>query len=355
MMPVAMCADDVDLDRDRILVGRFQAGDSAAFDELYLTYYARLVRYCQRRVDHLHEAEEIAQEAFARAWSALPRLGGDQRFYPWLTVIASRLCIDALRKRTRDMAHPATADLPAVGSDELVVDALDQQDVVVAMARLSDRYREVLALREQLGWSYREIAEHYSVSLGTIELLLFRARRALRKEYLAINGADVRIAAGLPFLPWFRTKLASLRSKLDAAVAQGVVPLGANVASVALMVGATTGVIAIGGADVQPAVASAPAPIVVKVAQAGVPGPAGGSHPSSPVAPSAPGTTELDPNKTVTALKQDFEKGEQFNDDAPIVVGIGGVRVGADPDTAGKDIGAGLGRVQASIGSAVRP
>src|SRR5687768_6769143 len=116
MMPVAMCADDVDLDRDRALVARFQAGDAAAFDELYLTYYSRLVRFCHRRVCDQDEAEELAQEAFARAWKALPRLGGEQRFYPWLSVIAGRLCLDALRKRSRHQALSVPAEVAAVGS-----------------------------------------------------------------------------------------------------------------------------------------------------------------------------------------------------------------------------------------------
>src|SRR5687768_8540968 len=155
---MAMCADDVDLDRDRALVARFQAGEAAAFDELYLTYYARLVRFCERRVCDQDEAEELAQEAFARAWKALPRLAGEQRFYPWLSVIAGRLCVDALRKRSRTQSIPARAEVAAVGSDEIVVDALDQGDISVALDRICARYRDALKLREHEGLSHREIA-----------------------------------------------------------------------------------------------------------------------------------------------------------------------------------------------------
>src|SRR5204862_4279643 len=98
---MALRADDVDLNRDSLLVERFQSGDTEAFDDLYRRYYARLVRFCLRRVGDPHEAEEVAQEAFVRAYRALPRLTGERRFYPWMTVIAGRLCVDSHRRRSR--------------------------------------------------------------------------------------------------------------------------------------------------------------------------------------------------------------------------------------------------------------
>src|SRR5438477_4866475 len=94
---MAVRADDVDLIRDRSLVELCQAGDEAAFGDLYVRYYQRLLRFCIRRVGNVHEAEEITQEAFARAFTAMPRFAGERRFYPWLTVIAARLCIDSHR------------------------------------------------------------------------------------------------------------------------------------------------------------------------------------------------------------------------------------------------------------------
>ena len=93
--------DDVDLGRDRALVERCQRGDSAAFANLYARYYERLLRFCLRRLSDRHEAEDATQEAFARAWKALPNFAGERRFYPWLTVIAGNICTDALRRRSR--------------------------------------------------------------------------------------------------------------------------------------------------------------------------------------------------------------------------------------------------------------
>ena len=103
---MAVAFDDVDLSRDATLVRRFQEGDRQAFEDLYARYFARLRRFCEKRVGDPHEAEELAQETLVRAYDALPRLGGPRRFYPWLTVIAARLCADTHRNRRRTAPHP---------------------------------------------------------------------------------------------------------------------------------------------------------------------------------------------------------------------------------------------------------
>ena len=107
--------DDVDLDRDRALVERSQAGDAAAFGNLYARYYGRLLRFCMRRLSDRHEAEDATQEAFARAWKALPRFAGDKHFYPWLTVIAGNICTDVLRGRFRSSTLPPSDGAELVG------------------------------------------------------------------------------------------------------------------------------------------------------------------------------------------------------------------------------------------------
>ena len=188
-MSRSLALDDVDLDRDRDLVESAQSGDPTAFAELYTRYFNRLVRFAAKRVGDTHEAEEIAQEAFARAYRALPDFAGERRFYPWITVIAGRLCVDALRRRGRLEVGEVV--------DETFLDAgferLDRQGdidkVNLAMTRLTDRHREILELREREGWSYQHIADHLEVSLGTVEALLWRARRALRREFTSLGAA----------------------------------------------------------------------------------------------------------------------------------------------------------------------
>jgi RNA polymerase sigma factor (sigma-70 family) len=197
--------DDVDLERDRALVERCQAGDSAAFGNLYARYYERLLRFCLRRLNDRHEAEDAAQEAFARAWRALPQFGGERRFYPWLTVIAGNICTDMLRRRSRstptdDMELTAQQPVGVVGADtseELVIAAVDGELVNRALDRLSTRHRHVLAMREGSGWTYQQIADHEGVEIGTIETLLWRARQALKREFAVVSESKEALAGFL--------------------------------------------------------------------------------------------------------------------------------------------------------------
>jgi RNA polymerase sigma factor (sigma-70 family) len=197
--------DDVDLDRDRALVERCQAGDSAAFGNLYARYYERLLRFCLRRLNDRHEAEDAAQEAFARAWKALPRFAGERRFYPWLTVIAGNICTDMLRRRSRstptdDLELSAQQPVGVVAEDtseELVLAAVDGELVHRALDRLSTRHRHVLAMREGSGWTYQQIADHEGVEIGTIETLLWRARQALKREFAVVSDSKEALAGFL--------------------------------------------------------------------------------------------------------------------------------------------------------------
>ena len=197
--------DDVDLDRDRVLVERCQSGDSAAFGNLYARYYERLLRFCLRRLNDRHEAEDASQEAFARAWKALPRFAGERRFYPWLTVIAGNICTDMLRRRSRstptdDMELTAQRPVGVVSEDtseELILAAVDGELVNRALGRLSTRHRHVLAMREGSGWTYQQIADHEGVEIGTIETLLWRARQALKREFAVVSESKEALAGFL--------------------------------------------------------------------------------------------------------------------------------------------------------------
>ncbi|HUC05264.1 MAG TPA: RNA polymerase sigma factor, partial [Acidimicrobiales bacterium] len=199
---VTSLCDDVDLDRDRALVERCQAGDSAAFGNLYARYYERLLRFCMRRLSDRHEAEDAAQEAFARAWKALPNFAGERRFYPWLTVIAGNICTDMLRRRSRstptdDFELTAQNPVGVTGADtseELVLAAVDGELVTKALDRLSVRHRHVLAMREGSGWTYQQIADHEGVEIGTIETLLWRARQALKREFTVLSDSKGALA-----------------------------------------------------------------------------------------------------------------------------------------------------------------
>ncbi|MFZ0666301.1 MAG: sigma-70 family RNA polymerase sigma factor [Acidimicrobiales bacterium] len=186
---------EVDIDRDRLLVERAQAGDNSAFDSLYSFYSARLERYCLQRLRDPHEAQDVAQETFLRAWRALPNFGGDRRFYPWLSVIASNLCTDALRRRQRfgpiPVAEPEERDMGFTRSTEdSVVASADVDLATEALSHLSARHRRVLELRERSGLTYQQIAEKEGLRITTVETLIWRARQAFKREFLELSGAE---------------------------------------------------------------------------------------------------------------------------------------------------------------------
>jgi len=267
---MAIRADEVDLGRDRDLVERYQAGDPSAFDDLYERYFDRLRAYCHRRVGDSHEAEELAQEAFMRALRALPRFAGERRFYPWMTVIAQRLCVDHHRRRGR--IH-LVSDVDPGGvvdgeHDHLFLD-VDVGHLSLAMERLAPRHREVLKLREQEGWSYQQIADHLDVPMTTVEALLHRARKALRREFNAVAGDSRWIA--LPVVGWLVRTAGSIRDKIGDRIPE-LSSLTAPVAAGAMTIALAVGPVVSGGGDGGKAVAtvggSTPASVVVDPATA---------------------------------------------------------------------------------------
>jgi RNA polymerase sigma-70 factor, ECF subfamily len=210
---VALRVEDIDLAADRELVERWQAGEHDVFDDLYRRYFNRLRSYCHKRVGDRDAAEEIAQEAFVKALQALPKFAGERRFYPWVTVIASRLCVDHHRRlgRVRPMEE---IDAGSVDGDHGVrlafladVDNLDR-----AMQRLGPRHLQVLELREREGMTYAEIADHLAVPQSTVEALLFRARKALRREFMAVSGEGK--LAGIPVIGVLIRRLTAARGRL---------------------------------------------------------------------------------------------------------------------------------------------
>jgi RNA polymerase sigma-70 factor (ECF subfamily) len=194
----------VDVTRDKILVERCQAGDRQAFDELYLRYQRRLYRFCMQRLGQAHDAEDVVQESFVRAWRALPRFAGERRFYPWLTVIAANLCVDTLRRRSRltpvEESRITAADPGNYDIEDAVLHEVDSKMVATAFGHLSTRHQRVLQMREGSEWSYRQIAEHEGVGVTAVETLLWRARQALKREFLILDEQRGKVGALVGFL-----------------------------------------------------------------------------------------------------------------------------------------------------------
>jgi RNA polymerase sigma-70 factor (ECF subfamily) len=175
----------LDAQDDDALLVRLRAGDEVAFQALVDRHRPWLVRLCTRLLGHdVHAAEDAAQESLLKLHAAARRDGRPLRVRPWLTVVARNTCVDEQRRRRPDLP----GELPeraAPGDDPFHLDAA----LGDAWPRLAGRHREVLYLREVLGFSYKEIGAVMGLSMPATETLVFRARAALRREYQRSGGS----------------------------------------------------------------------------------------------------------------------------------------------------------------------
>jgi len=169
---------------DEDLLAQLRAGDEAAFRALVDRHRPWLVRLCTRLLgDDAHAAEDAAQESLLKLHAVARRDARPLRVRAWLTVVARNTCIDEQRRRRPDLPGEVP-EHAAPGDDPFALDAA----LTEAWPRLAGRHREVLYLREVLGFSYKEIGAVMGLSLPAVETLVFRARAALRREYERAGG-----------------------------------------------------------------------------------------------------------------------------------------------------------------------
>jgi len=178
---------------DLSLVRRVQAGERSAFDLLVLKYQHKVVKLVMRYVRNPADAEDVAQEAFVKAYRALPGFRGDSAFYTWLYRIAINTAKNALVSRQR---NPVSYELDARDDDHDYGGRLRDPDtpeglalteeireiVQAAMGELPEDLRAAITLRELEGLSYEEIAESMRCPVGTVRSRIFRAREAIDRR-----------------------------------------------------------------------------------------------------------------------------------------------------------------------------
>lgn len=181
-------------DNDQELVRRVQAGDQSAFNLLVLKYQHRVLKLVGRFVHDATEAEDVAQEAFLKAYRALSSFRGDSAFYTWLYRIAINTAKNALVSQRRrpvdfdlDLQDPEQferqAKLKESDTPEGVLLTEEIREVVErAMEQLPEDLRTAIVLRELEGLSYEEIAEAMDCPVGTVRSRIFRAREAIDKK-----------------------------------------------------------------------------------------------------------------------------------------------------------------------------
>jgi RNA polymerase sigma-70 factor (ECF subfamily) len=188
---------------DQQLVEKVQAGDKRAFDLLVLKYQAKIQALVSRYVQDSHEVQDVTQEAFIKAYRALPRFRGDAAFYTWLYRIAINTAKNHLVSRSR---RPPGSDVEVEDAEYYEAGgALRNQEnpenqlfraelekvVNTAIKELPDDLRAAVTLREFDGLSYEDIADIMDCPVGTVRSRIFRAREAIDTRVQAqLDGRD---------------------------------------------------------------------------------------------------------------------------------------------------------------------
>ncbi len=178
-------------DGDQLLVERAQGGDRGAFDLLVLKYQQKIVKLVMRFVRDPTDALDVSQEAFIKAYRALPSFRGDSAFYTWLyriAINAAKNHLAAVKRRPPEQEldsqdpdyYAGDARLRDEESPEgLVMQEQLRQTIARAIAGLPDELRTAIVLREIEGLSYEEIAQAMDCPVGTVRSRIFRAREAI--------------------------------------------------------------------------------------------------------------------------------------------------------------------------------
>jgi RNA polymerase sigma-70 factor (ECF subfamily) len=174
------------------LVRRCLAGDEKAYRELVEMYQGQVFSLALRMVRRREDAEDATQETFVRMFRALERYDTDRPFAAWLMTIASRLCIDQIRRRRvnpvsltqtepgSDEAYEMDVEDPGPGPDEITSHSEEERRSNELIQSLPPHYRVVVVLRHLQDLSYEEIAQALNLPLGTVKARIHRAREILK-------------------------------------------------------------------------------------------------------------------------------------------------------------------------------
>ncbi len=165
-------------------------GNINDFEQLVTAYEKNVYNLALRMVGDPDDAADITQETFIKAYRALGSFRGDSKFSSWIYRIASNMCLDFLRSRSRRAQVPLSfenedaegeIELPDMSQnpEKVLMKKLSMEAVRRGMEKLPPKQRQILVLRELCGLSYAELAQTLSVEEGTVKSRIFRARKRL--------------------------------------------------------------------------------------------------------------------------------------------------------------------------------
>lgn len=202
-------SDEQNREQERALVVRAQAGETAAFRALYQRFAPAVHRYAILPLVHDRVlAEDLLADTFVRALENIGRFQWQGKgVLPWLIRIAKNLCLDHLRKSGRVGSWPAEYEQlvpdPGEWNGETLaahreLTGLMRERIDACLQEINPRYRRVLELRLVQGMARDRAAEAMDVSIGTLDVLLFRACKAFRKVYVQRYGDGPQRELGFP-------------------------------------------------------------------------------------------------------------------------------------------------------------
>lgn len=184
LMPEAIDAPSAEASEDAALARRAAAADIAAFEQLYRRHHARVHGVIARLVGQAGaRAEDLVQEAFVRAWQALPAFRFESAVSTWLHRLAVNTALMELRSRRGRPGMDDDEDaLESVPIADTAGNAILGRDLERAVATLPPRARAVLVLHDVEGWKHEEIAAELGMAVGSSKAQLHRARHLLRER-----------------------------------------------------------------------------------------------------------------------------------------------------------------------------
>lgn len=176
---------------EKKIIEKVLGGDANAFEELVLKYEKTVYNLALRMVGDRDDAFDMTQEAFIKAYGSLSSFRGDSKFSVWIYRIATNVCLDFLRSKSRkqqvsltvsdDDDEDAQLDIPDPSSapEQQLMQKMSMQSVEEGLKTLPDKQRQILVMRELGGMSYAEIGAALSLEEGTVKSRIFRARKRL--------------------------------------------------------------------------------------------------------------------------------------------------------------------------------
>lgn len=180
---------------DGELLSRAQAGDRAAFSELVKIHQDEVYTLALRLVADRELAADISQEAFVRAWRALPKFRGEAKFSTWMHRITVNVAWTQRRKQRKHRADPIDESFIEPAADTISPERAAESSAIrgrlrSALEALPGPTRTVVVLKDVYGWSHGEIAQHLDISIAAAKVRLHRGRKKLRAELWSEMGVE---------------------------------------------------------------------------------------------------------------------------------------------------------------------